>query len=172
MPCRKPSLEQDGNLGPDAARARNRRSLSAARCAGCGAVGKTLESSELKVPALHREAERDTTGSFSRQPPVHTWNGGRVQGTRRRAATLRLIRRGSLKLRLTLRFYCGNRRLPGGKGFVGEPRKSSCFTGMRASVRCSIAVFRRHSGQRRTGPVIHPDNCLEFSHCCCRPPGR
>jgi hypothetical protein len=56
----------------------------------CGAVGKTLESSELKVPALHREAERDTTGSFSRQPPVHTWNGGRVQGKRRRAATLRL----------------------------------------------------------------------------------
>ena len=76
----------------------------------CGAVGKTLESSELKVPALHREAERDTTGSFSRQPPVHTWNGGRVQGTRRRAATLRLIRRGSLKLQLTLRFYCDNKR--------------------------------------------------------------
>ena len=33
-----------------------------------------------KVPALHREAERDTTGSFSRQPLVHTWIRGRVQG--------------------------------------------------------------------------------------------
>src|ERR1700716_530271 len=132
----------------------------------CGSLESTLEAAGLKLPALQWEAALDTTGSFSRQPPVHTWNGGRVQGPRPRAATLRLIRRGSLKLRLTLRFYCGNRRLPGGKGFVGEPRKSSCFTGMRASVRCSIAVFRRHSGQRRTGPVIHPDNCLEFSHCC------
>src|SRR5664279_269231 len=27
MPCLKPSLEQDGNLGPDAARARNRPSF-------------------------------------------------------------------------------------------------------------------------------------------------
>jgi len=43
MPCLKPSLEQDGNLGPDTARARNRRSLSAAHCAGCGGIGKTLE---------------------------------------------------------------------------------------------------------------------------------
>jgi hypothetical protein len=44
-----------------------------------------------KVPALHREAERDTTGSFNRQPLLHTWIGGRVQGKRRSAATLRLI---------------------------------------------------------------------------------
>src|SRR5580692_10443850 len=44
MPCLEPSLEQDGNLGPDAAWARNRHSLSAARCAGCGGIGKTLES--------------------------------------------------------------------------------------------------------------------------------
>ena len=28
-----------------------------------------------KVPALHREAERDTTGSFNRQPLLHTWIG-------------------------------------------------------------------------------------------------
>src|SRR5258708_8464215 len=110
MPRLKPSLEQDGNLGPDAARARNRRSLSAARCAGCGAVGKTLESSELKVPALHREAERDTTGSFSRQPPVHTWNGRRVQGKRRSAATLRLSRPKCVRRRLTPPFYFGNKR--------------------------------------------------------------
>ena len=32
-----------------------------------------------KVPALHREAERDTTGSISRQHLVHTWIGGSVQ---------------------------------------------------------------------------------------------
>src|ERR1700682_4021496 len=44
MPCLKPSLEQDGNLGPDTARARNRRFLSAARCAGCGGIGRTLDS--------------------------------------------------------------------------------------------------------------------------------
>ena len=96
MPCLEPSLEQDGNLGPDAARARNRRSLSAARCAGCGGIGKTLESSKSKVPALHREAERDTTGSFNRQPLVHTWIAACVQGKRRCAATLRLIRQNAL----------------------------------------------------------------------------
>src|ERR1700720_4433329 len=107
MPFLKPSLEQDGNLGPDAARARNRRSLSAARCAGCGGIGKTLESPKSEVPALHREAERDTTGSFSHQPPVHTWIGAWVQGKRRSTATLRLIRRNSVKLGLTLWFYCG-----------------------------------------------------------------
>src|SRR6266404_4103122 len=137
----------------------------------CGAVGKTLESSELKVPALHREAERDKTGSFSRQPLVHTWNGRRVQGKRRSAATLCLIRRGSLKLQLTLWFYCG-KRAARRQGFVGEPRKSSYFSRMRAGVRCSIALFRRHPGQRRRGPVTHPpDRCLEFSHCRWRPPG-
>src|ERR1700681_1202179 len=48
MPCLKPSLEQSGDLGPDAARARNRRSLSAARCAGCGGIGKTLESPKFR----------------------------------------------------------------------------------------------------------------------------
>src|ERR1700737_3550642 len=34
MKCLKPPLEQNNDLGPDAARARNRRSGSAARCAG------------------------------------------------------------------------------------------------------------------------------------------
>src|SRR5437762_9122674 len=48
MPCLKLSLEQEGNLGLDAARARNRRSLSAARCAGCGGIGKTLESPNFR----------------------------------------------------------------------------------------------------------------------------
>jgi len=50
---------------------------------------KTLESPDSEVPALHREAERDTTGNFSRQPPLHTWIDRRVQGKRRRAATVR-----------------------------------------------------------------------------------
>src|SRR5580692_10854057 len=62
-----------------------------------------------KVPALHREAERDTTGSFSRQPLVHTWIGPLVQGKRRSAATLDLIHRNCVKLRLTLWFYSGKR---------------------------------------------------------------
>src|SRR5665213_3306009 len=105
----------------------DRLSLSAARCAGCGGIGKTLEAPRIsKVPALHREAERDTTGSFNRQPPVHTWIGGPAQGKRRRAATLRLIRRERLKRRLTLWFYCGKRAARRHR-IIGEPRKSSCF---------------------------------------------
>ena len=36
-----------------------------------------------KVPTLHREAERDTTGSFSRQPLVHTLIGRGAQAKRR-----------------------------------------------------------------------------------------
>src|ERR1700728_4738097 len=48
MQCLKPSLEQAGNLGPDAARAGNRRSLSAARCAGCGGIGKTPEAPRFR----------------------------------------------------------------------------------------------------------------------------
>src|ERR1700756_3496595 len=79
-----------------------------------------------KVPALHREAERDTTGSFSRQPSVHTWNGRRVQGKRRKAATLRLIRPMCVKMRLTVWFYWGTRAARR-HGFVGWPRKSWCF---------------------------------------------
>jgi len=49
-------------------------SVSRAARAGWGGIGKTLESPLLEVPALHREAERDTTGNFSRQHRVHTWN--------------------------------------------------------------------------------------------------
>ena len=66
--------------------------------------GKTLEPSTWKFPALHREAERDTTGSISLQPPVHTWIGVGVQGKRRSAATLVRFRDPALKARLTLWF--------------------------------------------------------------------
>src|ERR1041385_1956914 len=56
---------KESDLGSDAARARNRPARSAARCAGRGEYGKTLEpQSCCEGPALHREAERDTTGSF------------------------------------------------------------------------------------------------------------
>jgi hypothetical protein len=101
-----------------------------------------------KVPALHREAERDTTGSFNRQPFVHTWIGRGVQGRRRGAATLRLIRLWGLKWRLTLWFYCGKKRAARRHRIIGEPRKSSCFAEMGAGVRCSIAVRRADPGQR------------------------
>src|SRR5712692_7867679 len=163
MPFLKPSLEQDGNQGPTplgletAAPYQSRAALA-------------VEGSERrwnlnwKVPALHREAERDTTGSFSRQPLLHTWNGRRVQGKRRRAATLRLIRPKCVKLRLTLWFYCGTRAARR-HGFVGEPRKSWCFAGLRASVRRSIAVFRRHPGRRGRGPIIRAGRCRESSRC-------
>ena len=50
-----------------------------------------------KVPALHREAERDTTGSIGRQHSVHTWNGGPVQGKRRLDATLIFIQEVPIK---------------------------------------------------------------------------
>src|ERR1700688_2378379 len=93
-----------------------------------------------KVPALHREAERDTTGRFSRQPPVHTWIGAGVPGKRRSTATLRVIRRNCVKLGLTLWFYCG-KRAARRHGFVGEPRKSWGFAGLRTMVRRSIPVF-------------------------------
>jgi N-acetylmuramoyl-L-alanine amidase len=66
-----------------------------------------------KSPALHREAERDTTGSFSRQHPVHTRIGVGVQAKRRRPATVPLIHKKRVKVQLTLWFYCG-KRLPGG----------------------------------------------------------
>ena len=46
-------------------------------------------SEDSKVPALHREAERDTTGSFSCQPSLHTWIGGRVQGRYKRSVAPR-----------------------------------------------------------------------------------
>src|ERR1700722_8471694 len=72
-----------------------------------------------KVPALHREAERDTTGSFSRQPLVHTWIDRRVQGKRRGAATPQLIRGMKVKLWLTLWFYCGKRLLGGLDSMTG-----------------------------------------------------
>src|SRR5882757_3700625 len=86
------------------------RSLSAARCAGLWRERKDAGIFwDQKVPALHREAERDTTGSFSCQPLVHTSIGPDVQGKRRCGATLGLIRRASLKLRLTLWFYSDKR---------------------------------------------------------------
>ena len=61
----KPSLEQKSNLGPHAARAGNRLSLSAARSAGSGGAGNTQESPFVEVPAQRREAERDTTGKLA-----------------------------------------------------------------------------------------------------------
>src|ERR1700733_6167953 len=145
MPCLKPSLEQDGNLGPDAARAGPPLLVSRA-LRWLWRDRKDAGSSEIsKVPALHREADRDTTGSFNRQPPVHTWIVHRAQGKRRSAATLWFIRRKSLKLRLTLWFYCGKRAARRHR-IIGEPRKSPCFAEMRAFVRCSIAVLRPPGG--------------------------
>ena len=75
--------------------------------------GKTQVPSTWKAPALHREAERDTTGSISRQHLVHTWIGGSVQGKRtgpprepsierRSSATLDPFHRFAFKVQLTL----------------------------------------------------------------------
>jgi len=62
--------------------------LSAARCAGSEGAGKTLKSPALEAPALHREAEHDTTGNFGRQHSLHTWIGLSVQGRRRLEVTV------------------------------------------------------------------------------------
>src|SRR5271165_1337725 len=140
-------------MGPDTARARNRLSLVAAHRAGSRGWRKDAEIPlKSKIPALHREAERDTTGSNSRQLPVHTWNGPVVQGRRRCAATVTAIHRKAFKLQLTLWFYCG-KRAARRHGFVGEPRKSSCFAGIRARVRRSVAVRGRRPGRHCEGPV-------------------
>src|ERR1700687_3549913 len=167
----KPSLEQDGNLGPDAARARNRSPCQPRAALAVEGSERRWNLQNSKVPALHREAERDTTGSFSRQPSVHTWIGAWVQGKRRSAATLGLIRQKYVKLRLTLWFYCG-KRAARRHGFVGEARKSSCFAGMRARVRRSITLLRRHARRRGRRAGIQPGCSLEFPRRFRRPAGR
>ena len=79
--------------------------LAAARLAlALGGPEKRWNRPKKAVPALHREAERDTTGSNSRQHPVHTWIGDGVQGKRRSAATLVSFRDSVIKPRLTLWF--------------------------------------------------------------------
>src|ERR1700731_5032661 len=110
MPCLKPSPENKMVTW-------DRTPLGLKTAAPCQPrAALAVEGSERrwnllnsKVPALHREAERDTTGSFSRQRYVHTWIGSLVQGKRRSAATLDLIHRNCVKLRLTLWFYSGKR---------------------------------------------------------------
>src|SRR5207247_9941687 len=74
-------------LGPDAARARNRHSCQPRAALAVEGSGKTQVPSIWKAPALHREAERDTTGSISRQHLVHTWTGGCAQGQRKKGTT-------------------------------------------------------------------------------------
>src|ERR1700704_1493305 len=139
MPCLKPSLEQDGNLGPTPLGLETALLVSRALRWPVEGSERRWNLLDQKVPALHREAERDTTGSFSRQPLVHTWIGTAAQGKRRCPATLDLIRCKGVKHWLTLWFYCG-KRAARRHGFVGEPRKSTCFAGMRACVRRSIGV--------------------------------
>src|SRR5580704_4543048 len=109
MPCLlKPSLEQAGNLGPDAARAGNRRSGSAARCAGCGGIGKTLESPRF------RRFRRCTGRLNATQPGVLAVSPLYIRGLgppRKGSVASRqhtdLIGGEHVKLQLTLRFYCG-----------------------------------------------------------------
>lgn len=50
--------------------------------------GKRWNSHTLRVPALHREAECDTTGNIGHQHSVHTWNATFVQGSVARRSQL------------------------------------------------------------------------------------
>ena len=61
--------------------------VSRAVRAGSGEAGKTLKSPLREVPALHREADRDTTGNFDHQHHIHTWIGHGVQGSRRQTVS-------------------------------------------------------------------------------------
>ena len=93
------ALQQRSPVMGVAARAGNRRSVSAARCAGCGGSEGTLEPLTVcEELALHREAERDTTASLNRQPLIHTSNVALWQGKRHSAATQRGNRRRLGKL--------------------------------------------------------------------------
>lgn len=108
------ALQQRSPVMGVAARAGNRRSVSAAQCAGCGGEEGTLEPlTECEDLALHREAERDTTASLNRQPFIHTSNVALWQGKRHSAATQRGNRRRVRKPSLTVRFYCDMRCLGG-----------------------------------------------------------
>jgi hypothetical protein len=122
---------------------------------------------ERKVPALHREAERDTTGILAVSPSYirglrPTCKGG--VAARQHSA---LIRVKTLKRQLTLWFYCG-KRAPRRHGFVGEPRKSLCFAGVCIPVRCSIFMPLSLG----VGTVTRPDRRLEFSGRLRRAPRR
>lgn len=78
--------------------------LTAARLAlALGGPEERWNRPKKAVPALHREAERDTTGSNSRQHPVHTWIGHSVQAKRRGPATLILIHKMRTKTPLRSR---------------------------------------------------------------------
>src|SRR5438445_12435269 len=91
MPCLKPSLEQ---LVPGTGRRSGSKPplLVSRALRWLRRDRKDAGISEVsKAPALHREAERDTTGSFSRQPLLHTWIDRPAQGKRRCTATLGLI---------------------------------------------------------------------------------
>jgi N-acetylmuramoyl-L-alanine amidase len=113
-----------------AAGAKNRRSVSAARCAGREGSEGTLEPLNIlrmrmvEGPALHRKAERDTTGSLNRQLPIHTLIGPRWQGKRHAPATLRLISSRPGKGWLTVESYCGKRAL----GEAGDSLKNRANT--------------------------------------------
>ena len=150
MPCLKPSLEQDGNLGPDAARARNRRSVSAARCAGCGGIGKDAGTSDI------RRFRRCTGRLNATQPGVLAVSPSYIRGlagagkgsvaARQHSA---LFARGALRSRLTLRFYCGKRAALGGTEFVGGPRKSRVLLG--CGLLCAAALLCAEPTGRKCG---------------------
>src|ERR1700730_2900381 len=162
MPCLKPSLEQSGDLGPDAARARNRRSLSAARCAGCGGIGKTLESPKF------RRLRRCTGRLNATQPGVLAVSPiyiRRLAAARKGSVAARqhlALFGEQFKLQLTLWSYCG-KRAAWRHRFVGELRKLSFFAEMRAIVRCSIAVFRDRQCRRGRGAISDPDCTHDLS---------
>ncbi len=106
-------------LGRTAARARTASPCQPRAALAVERSEKDAGIFKMKVPALHREAEHDTSGSIGRQHSVHTWIGVACKGSVAPPATLCFIHQGLFKLRLTVPLYCGMRLLG---GIVGEPR--------------------------------------------------
>jgi hypothetical protein len=89
---RKPPPEQESGLGPDAARARNRPFLQAARRAGSRKGRKNAGIAPIRrFRRCTGRLKNDTTGINNLQRPVHTWIVRPVQGKRRGPATLPVI---------------------------------------------------------------------------------
>src|ERR1700753_1221801 len=108
----------------------DRRSVSAARCAGCGGIGKTLEAPRFRgFRRCTGRLNATQPGVLAVSPSYIRGMTARRKGRRREqegkracAATGPVVLEGFLKCRLTVGFYCVNRAARRHR-IIGEPRK-------------------------------------------------